>query len=93
MGAASRRAAPLEYLSRGMHVQLEAICRQAGILNTHTRYLHEGILDYVEKLTGTMAPSLDTAVLTCTGSEANDIALRMAEAVTGKRGIVATDAT
>lgn len=72
---------------------VEAICRQAGTLNTHTRYLHDGILDYVEKLTGTMDPSLDTAVLTCTGSEANDIALRMAEGMTGKRGIIATDAT
>lgn len=72
---------------------VEAIHRQAQTLNTHTRYLHEGILDYVERLTGTMAPSLNTAILTCTGSEANDIALRMAEAVTGKRGIVATDAT
>ena len=72
---------------------VEAICRQAGTLNTHTRYLHDGILDYVEKLTGTMDASLDTAVLTCTGSEANDIALRMAEGMTGKRGIIATDAT
>lgn len=72
---------------------VDAICRQAGTLNTHTRYLHEGILDYVEKLTGTMAASLDTAIMTCTGSEANDVALRMAEGVTGKRGIIATDAT
>jgi 4-aminobutyrate aminotransferase-like enzyme len=72
---------------------VDAICKQAGTLNTHTRYLHDGILDYIEKLTATMAPSLDTAVLTCTGSEANDIALRMAEGVTGKRGIIATDAT
>lgn len=72
---------------------VEAICRQAGTLNTHTRYLHDGILDYVEKLTGTMDGALDTAVLTCTGSEANDIALRMAEGMTGKRGIIATDAT
>lgn len=32
---------------------VEAICRQAGTLNTHTRYLHDGILDYVERLTGT----------------------------------------
>jgi len=72
---------------------VEAICRQAGTLNTHTRYLHDGILDYIERLTATMDPSLDTAILTCTGSEANDIALRMAEAVTGKRGIIATDAT
>ncbi|WP_170345162.1 aspartate aminotransferase family protein [Ruegeria atlantica] len=72
---------------------VEAICRQARTLNTHTRYLHDGILDYVEKLTGTMDAALDTAILTCTGSEANDIALRMAEAMTGKRGIIATDAT
>ncbi len=72
---------------------VEAICRQAGVLNTHTRYLHDGILDYVEGLTATMDASLNTAILTCTGSEANDIALRMAEAVTGKRGIIATDAT
>ncbi|MEP4978990.1 aminotransferase class III-fold pyridoxal phosphate-dependent enzyme [Ascidiaceihabitans sp.] len=72
---------------------VDAICRQVATLNTHTRYLHDGILDYIEKLTGTMDASLDTAILTCTGSEANDIALRMAEAVTGKRGIIATDAT
>ncbi len=72
---------------------VEAIHRQASTLNTHTRYLHDLILDYVERLTATMASSLDTAIMTCTGSEANDIALRMAEAVTGKRGIIATDAT
>ncbi len=72
---------------------VDAICRQAGILNTHTRYLHDGILDYIERLTATMDDPLDTMILTCTGSEANDIALRMAEATTGKRGIIATDAT
>ncbi|MEP1766307.1 MAG: aminotransferase class III-fold pyridoxal phosphate-dependent enzyme [Sulfitobacter sp.] len=72
---------------------VEAIYRQASTLNTHTRYLHDGILDYVERLTATLDKSLDTAVLTCTGSEANDIALRMAEGMTGKRGIIATDAT
>ncbi len=72
---------------------VEAICRQASTLNTHTRYLHDGILDYVEKLTGTMDVSLDCAIMTCTGSEANDIDLRMAEGMTGKRGIIATNAT
>ncbi len=72
---------------------VQAICDQAGTLNTHTRYLHEGILDYVERLAATFADPLKTAILTCTGSEANDIALRMAEAMTGKRGIIATDAT
>jgi 4-aminobutyrate aminotransferase-like enzyme len=72
---------------------VDAIRRQAGQLNTHTRYLHDGILDYIEQLTATMDASLDTAILTCTGSEANDISLRMAEVATGKRGIIATDAT
>ncbi|MEO0937202.1 MAG: aminotransferase class III-fold pyridoxal phosphate-dependent enzyme [Pseudomonadota bacterium] len=72
---------------------VEAICKQAATLNTHTRYLHEGIVDYVEALTGTLGPTLDCAILTCTGSEANDIALRMAAAMTGKRGIIGTDAT
>ncbi len=72
---------------------VEAICKQAATLNTHTRYLHDGILDYVERLTSTFDKPMTTAILTCTGSEANDIALRMAEAVTGKRGIIATDHT
>lgn len=72
---------------------VEAITRQASTLNTHTRYLHEGILDYVERLTATFDASLDTAIMTCTGSEANDIALRMAQAVTGKTGVIATDHT
>jgi 4-aminobutyrate aminotransferase-like enzyme len=72
---------------------VEAITRQASMLNTHTRYLHEGILDYVERLTATFDASLDTAIMTCTGSEANDIALRMAQAVTGKTGVIATDHT
>ncbi|WP_457151797.1 aminotransferase class III-fold pyridoxal phosphate-dependent enzyme [Mesorhizobium sp. P5_C1] len=72
---------------------VEALCRQASLLNTHTRYLHTAILDYVERLTATFDATLSTAILTCTGSEANDIALRMAQAATGRMGIIATDAT
>ncbi|QEN85374.1 aspartate aminotransferase family protein [Labrys sp. KNU-23] len=72
---------------------VEAITRQASMLNTHTRYLHEGILDYVERLTATFDADLNAAILTCTGSEANDVALRMAQAVTGRTGVIATDHT
>ncbi|MDQ2095874.1 aspartate aminotransferase family protein [Rhodalgimonas zhirmunskyi] len=72
---------------------VEAICKQAGTLNTHTRYLHEGIVDYAEALTGSFADPLNSAMFTCTGSEANDIALRMARAVTGATGVIATDHT
>lgn len=72
---------------------IEAITRQAGLLNTHTRYLHENILDYVERLVGTFGPQITSAIMVCTGSEANDIALRMAQAATGNTGIIATDHT
>ena len=70
-----------------------AISTQAATLNTHTRYLHEGILDYAEKLTGKFGHGLDQIIMVCTGSEANDIALRMAQAVTGQTGFIATDNT
>lgn len=72
---------------------VEAICQQASTLNTHSRYLHDGILDYVEALTAMVDAPFDTALLTCTGSEANDVALRMAQALTGKTGVIATDHT
>ncbi|QDY69945.1 aspartate aminotransferase family protein [Qingshengfaniella alkalisoli] len=72
---------------------VEAISRQASTLNTHTRYLHGGILDYIDRLTGMIGHDLTQMILVCTGSEANDIALRMAQAMTGKIGIIATDNT
>lgn len=72
---------------------VQAICQQAGTLNTHTRYLHDGVLDYIERLTATFSHGIAQAIMTCTGSEANDIAIRMAQAATGKTGIIATDAT
>ncbi|TPI61461.1 aspartate aminotransferase family protein [Mesorhizobium sp. B3-1-3] len=72
---------------------VDAIAKQAATLNTHTRYLHEGILDYIEQLTATFEPSLSTATLTCSASEATDIALRIAQVATGKTGVIATDHT
>ncbi len=50
-------------------------------------------MDYVERLTATFGPQITSAIMVCTGSEANDVALRMAQAVTGKTGIIATDHT
>ncbi len=72
---------------------VQAICQQAAVLNTHTRYHHDLVLDYVESLTATLGHDLRQAIMVCTGSEANDLALRMAQAVTGKTGIIATDNT
>ncbi|MGA1275942.1 MAG: aspartate aminotransferase family protein [Gemmobacter sp.] len=70
-----------------------AIARQAGLLATHTRYLHRGVLDYLERLMATFGHGIAQGIMVCTGSEANDVALRMAQAATGRRGIIATDAT
>ncbi len=72
---------------------VEAIARQSATLNTHTRYLHEGVLDYLDRITARIGHGISQGILVCTGSEANDIALRMAQAVTGKTGIIATDNT
>ena len=72
---------------------VEAISVQAQKLNTHTRYLHEGIVDYGERLTAKFQTDLSQIIMVCSGSEANDIALRMAQAATGKTGIIATDNT
>lgn len=69
---------------------VEAIARQAATLNTHTRYLHEGIVAYAERLTATFDRELSMVLLACTGSEANEIALRMATVCTGHRGILCT---
>ncbi|MGJ7494905.1 aspartate aminotransferase family protein [Variovorax sp. RT4R15] len=69
---------------------VEAIARQAGVLNTHTRYLHEGVLDYAERLLATMPVELAHAMFTCTGSEANDLAMRIARSHTRADGLIVT---
>ncbi|MCD8512873.1 MAG: aspartate aminotransferase family protein [Nitrincola sp.] len=62
---------------------VEAICAQASQLNTHTRYLHDTLLDYAERLLATFPAHLNNLTMTCSGSEANDLALRIARDVTG----------
>ncbi len=72
---------------------VDAIATQAATLNVHTRYVHEGILEYGERLTAKLGHDLNSMIMVCSGSEANDVALRMAQAVTGKTGIIGTDNT
>lgn len=68
-----------------------AIAEQSAQLNTHTRYLHEGLIDYAELLLTSFSAALDTLTLVCTGSEANDLALRVAKRTTGHRGVIVTE--
>jgi 4-aminobutyrate aminotransferase-like enzyme len=69
---------------------VEAVNRQMRQLNTHTRYLHEAILDYSERILATMPTAIDTAMYMCTGSEANDLAVRVAQRYTGGEGVIVT---
>lgn len=69
---------------------VEALHRQQQTLNTHTRYLHENVLDYAERLTGLLPDGLDIAMFSCTGSEANELALRLARGYTGNYGVIVT---
>jgi 4-aminobutyrate aminotransferase-like enzyme len=70
----------------------EAIVRQTRTLNTHARYLYEPLVELAERLLATMPPAagLDTVLLVNSGSEANDIAWRIATAVTGRSGALVT---
>jgi 4-aminobutyrate aminotransferase-like enzyme len=72
---------------------VEAMARQQGTLNVHSRYLHEGIVAFAERLAALHGPSIESVVFSCSGTEANEVALRMARLKTGKTGIVCTNAT
>ncbi|VDC26527.1 aspartate aminotransferase family protein [Pseudogemmobacter humi] len=69
---------------------VEAVTRQMGLLNTHTRYLHDGVVTYAERLLATLPAALGHMMFTCTGSEANDLALRIARSFTGRQGVIVT---
>ena len=70
----------------------EAICRQVKTLATNTRYLHDTILELAERMLASV-PETELAhlMLTCTGSEANDLAYRIAKVRTGGTGVIVTD--
>ena len=70
---------------------VEALQKQIEMLNTHTRYLHDNVLDYAGRLTGKFPNELDVAMFSCTGSEAKELALRIARAYTNATGIIVSD--
>ncbi len=65
-----------------------ALAGQAAVLNTNTRYLHENIVRLAERLTATMPEPLSVCFFVNSGSEANDLALRLARAYTGERDML-----
>lgn len=69
----------------------EAIARQARTLNTNMRYLHESAIELAERLSGLCDNDLDTVMFVNSGSEANDLAWRLAVQFTGNTGGLCTD--
>ncbi len=70
---------------------VEAIARQAATLNTNTRYLHEHVVELAERLTASLPAELDTVMFVNSGSEANDLAWRLATTATGADAGLVTD--
>ncbi len=70
---------------------VKALSDQAYVLNTNTRYLHDNIIEYAERLLATCPPPLSVVFFVCSGSEANELALRLARAHTGAEDFIVVD--
>ena len=70
---------------------VEAIASQAAVLNTNSRYLHENITAYAQRLCDTLPDGLEVCYFVNSGSEANELALRLARAATGSRDVLVID--
>ncbi len=65
--------------------------RQVEVLNTNTRYLHDNIVQFAEELTATFPPELSVIHFVNSGSEANELALRMAYTWSGQKDMIAVE--
>jgi len=72
---------------------VQAMAEQQAIVNVHSRYLHEGIVTFAERLAGLNHDGIESVVFSCSGTEAVEVAIQMARIATGKRGLICTDAT
>ena len=70
---------------------VHAAQRQAAVLNTNSRYLHETILDYAEELLAMFPPELSVCYFVNSGSEANELAVRMAQTFSGQKDMIAME--
>ena len=80
-------------VGHGNPAVVDAMTRQQATLNVHSRYLHEGIVSFAERLTALHGGAIESVVFGCSGTEAIEVALRMARTATGRRGIIGTNAT
>lgn len=67
-----------------------AVDAQLSRANVHTRYLDELVVDYAQRLVALFPDRIESVVFACSGSEANDLALRLAAHATGRDGVIVT---
>ena len=72
---------------------VRAMAEQQATLNVHSRYLHEGIVSFAERLVALNHDGIESVVFSCSGTEAIEVAFQIARVATRKRGLVCTDAT
>jgi 4-aminobutyrate aminotransferase-like enzyme len=70
---------------------VEAVAAQTALLNTHTRYLHPLVVELAERLGASLPDGLTSCYFVCTGTEANDLAVQIARAVTDHHGVVVSE--
>jgi 4-aminobutyrate aminotransferase-like enzyme len=71
---------------------VKAAQEQMAVLNTNTRYLHENLVRYAERLCATLPAPLSVCFFVCSGSEANELALRLARTHTRQKDVIVVDA-
>jgi 4-aminobutyrate aminotransferase-like enzyme len=79
------------HLGHAHPATVEAAHRQAQTLNTNTRYLHTEVVQLAERLSGLFPDPLSVCYFVNSGSEAGELALRMARASTGRRGVISVE--
>lgn len=67
---------------------VDVLCTQARLINIHIRYLHEEVLGYAERLASSFSAKLEIYFLVCSGTEANELAMRIARFVSGQQGSI-----
>ena len=69
----------------------QACARQMGLLNTNTRYVYDGLTEYLGRIADTLPEPLSVGFLVNSGSEANELAVRIARAHTGAHDMVVVE--
>lgn len=69
----------------------EALQQQQELLNVSSRFVTDAVVEYAERLAGLHTDGIESLIFSCSGTEANEVALRMARAITGRQGVVCTN--